>query len=55
LIDDLPLFRALPPVAPKPVVKASELEARLREVLPDELTPMEALRLVYSLKELVKP
>jgi DNA mismatch repair protein MutS len=55
LIDDLPLFRALPPAAPKPVVKASELEARLREVLPDELTPMEALRLVYSLKELVKP
>ncbi len=52
LIDDLPLFsaaRAQPaaaPVAPKP----SELEARLKAVHPDELTPKQALDLLYQLK-----
>ena len=55
LIDDLPLFRAMPVVAPKPVTQASAVEARLKEVMPDELTPIEALRLVYSLKDLLKP
>ena len=55
LIDDLPLFRAMPPQAPKAAPVASEVEARLKAVLPDELTPMEALRLVYSLKDLLKP
>jgi DNA mismatch repair protein MutS len=54
LIDDLPLFRAAPAVpAPKPV-KASEVEARLREVHPDELTPIEALKLVYDLRQMLK-
>ena len=55
LIDDLPLFRAMPVAAPKPVTQASAVEARLKEVMPDELTPIEALRLVYSLKDLLKP
>ena len=55
LIDDLPLFRTIPVVAPKPVAQASAVEARLKEVMPDELTPIEALRLVYSLKDLLKP
>jgi DNA mismatch repair protein MutS len=55
LIDDLPLFRAMPAAAPKPVAQASAVEARLKEVMPDELTPIEALRLVYSLKDLLKP
>ena len=55
LIDDLPLFRAIPVAAPKPVAQASAVEARLKEVMPDELTPIEALRLVYSLKDLLKP
>ena len=55
LIDDLPLFRAMPVAAPKPVAQASAVEARLKEVMPDELTPIEALRLVYSLKDLLKP
>ena len=55
LIDDLPLFRAIPVAAPKPVTQASAVEARLKEVMPDELTPIEALRLVYSLKDLLKP
>jgi DNA mismatch repair protein MutS len=55
LIDDLPLFRATPAPAPKPATQASVVEARLKEVMPDELTPIEALRLVYSLKELLQP
>ncbi len=54
-IDDLPLFRAMPVQATKPAVQASDVETRLKEVMPDELTPIEALRLVYSLKELLKP
>jgi DNA mismatch repair protein MutS len=51
LIDDLPLFRAAPPQTHKPTVKESPVEARLRDIHPDELTPMEALRLIYELKQ----
>jgi DNA mismatch repair protein MutS len=54
LIDDLPLFRALPPQAPRPVKQDSQVEARLRDIHPDELTPMDALRLIYELKQAVK-
>jgi DNA mismatch repair protein MutS len=54
LIDDLPLFRAIPAPAPKATQKPSVVEAALKEVLPDELTPMQALRLVYELKEMLK-
>ncbi len=49
LLDDLPLFRAAPVIA-KPAVRTSEIEARLLAVLPDELTPMDALKLVYELR-----
>jgi DNA mismatch repair protein MutS len=53
LIDDLPLFRAAP-VAPSPArPKTSAVEERLKGVHPDELTPMEALRLVYEIKGLL--
>jgi DNA mismatch repair protein MutS len=53
LIDDLPLFRAAAPApAPKPQ-KTSELESRLKSISPDDLTPIEALRLVYELKGLL--
>ncbi|PLL14557.1 DNA mismatch repair protein MutS [Tabrizicola sp. TH137] len=57
LIDDLPLFSVAPaaPPAPRVVAKESPVEARLKEALPDEMTPMEALRLVYELKDLMKP
>ncbi|MDO5657894.1 MAG: DNA mismatch repair protein MutS [Paracoccus sp. (in: a-proteobacteria)] len=49
LIDDLPLFRAAPPPAPaRP--RESAVEARLREVNPDELSPRDALELLYQLK-----
>lgn len=49
-IDDLPLFAATPTPAPAPT-KESEVEARLKDILPDELSPKEALALIYSLKE----
>jgi DNA mismatch repair protein MutS len=52
LIDDLPLFRIQPP-APKTEPKASRVEARLREIHPDSLTPRDALALVYELRELL--
>ncbi|MEZ5753362.1 MAG: DNA mismatch repair protein MutS [Paracoccaceae bacterium] len=57
LIDDLPLFSVAPaaPPAPRAAAKESAVEARLKESHPDEMTPMEALRLVYELKDLLKP
>jgi len=54
LIDELPLFAAAPP-APPPVPKPRPLavEARLRDIHPDALTPREALALVYELREML--
>ncbi|QYZ69630.1 DNA mismatch repair protein MutS [Neotabrizicola shimadae] len=55
LVDDLPLFRvapAAPPVAVK-AARPSEVEARLKGVHPDELTPREALELLYELRGLM--
>ncbi|WP_405054033.1 DNA mismatch repair protein MutS [Tabrizicola sp.] len=54
LINDLPLFRVAPATAPRPQAKQSAVEARLRDVHPDELTPMEALKLLYELTQAVK-
>ncbi len=56
LIDDLPLFSVAPsaPPAPRVVAKESAVEARLKGAHPDEMTPMEALRFVYELKDLLK-
>ncbi len=54
LIDDLPLFRTTPATAPRAAAKPSAVESTLRETLPDELTPIQALRLVYELKEMLK-
>jgi DNA mismatch repair protein MutS len=53
LIDDLPLFSTTPSAPPAPV-KESAVEALMEEVLPDELTPREALDLIYKLKEAAK-
>ncbi len=53
LIDDLPLFSAAPPPAP-PAAKASPITDMLDQILPDELTPREALDLIYKLKEAAK-
>ncbi len=52
MIDDLPLFSATP--APIVAVKVSQVEDRLAEILPDELSPKEALNLIYELKGLSK-
>jgi DNA mismatch repair protein MutS len=52
LIDDLPLFSATP-VAPNTSITASQIEARLKDILPDELTPLEALSALYELKGLL--
>ena len=52
MIDDLPLFSATPPPAPD-APKASDVEIRLADVLPDELTPKEALALIYELREML--
>ncbi len=53
MIDDLPLFsvpqQTLP--QPRPAV-AAELDERVAAILPDELTPREALQLLYELKDL---
>ena len=53
LIDDLPLFSLNTPPAPAPT-KASEVDAQLAEIIPDELSPKEALDLIYKLKEAAK-
>ena len=53
LIDDLPLFSTTP--APPPVkIEASPAMDLLDDILPDELTPREALNLIYKLKEAAK-
>jgi DNA mismatch repair protein MutS len=52
LADELPLFRAAAH-RPAPAAPPSPLEALLREVRPDELTPREALELIYRLKGLM--
>lgn len=56
LADDLPLFAAL--AKPKPraveiVAEPSQAEERLRAVNPDDLTPRQALEVLYQLKGLV--
>ena len=49
-LADLPLFSAAPPApAPKP----SQVEARLKSVDPDGLSPKDALELIYALKGMV--
>ena len=51
LIDDLPLFSAAP-TAPAVTQKPSAIEDRLKDVLPDNLSPKAALDLIYELKSL---
>ncbi|RFP91230.1 DNA mismatch repair protein MutS [Rhodobacteraceae bacterium 63075] len=49
VIDDLPLFSATPAPQPAPA-KSSEIETELAQVYPDEMTPREALQVLYDLK-----
>ncbi len=54
LADDLPLFAAAPkPASAAAPAEASALEAELKAVNPDELTPKQALELLYRLRGLV--
>ena len=50
LIDDLPLFSVSAAPPPKPA-KTSAVETKLADIHPDELTPKQALELLYQLKE----
>ncbi len=55
LIDDLPLFAVA--AAPEPVAAQtgpSEVEDKVADLLPDEMTPREALQAIYDLKALLK-
>ena len=47
LIDDLPLFSAIPPAIS---AKATHIEKVLEKIQPDALSPKEALDLIYELK-----
>ncbi|EEX12932.1 DNA mismatch repair protein MutS [Citreicella sp. SE45] len=55
LIDDLPLFSAaaVAPPAPKPAAGPSPVEERLASILPDDMSPREALQALYELKTLL--
>ena len=53
LIDDLPLF-AMAPTPPPPAAKVSAVDEMMDDIMPDELTPREALDLIYKLKEAAK-
>ncbi len=53
LIDDLPLFSVKPQAPPAPAQGPSPLEERVRGVNPDDLSPREALDLVYALRGLL--
>ena len=50
LLDELPLFSATP-AAPMVIQKESDVEAALKDIHPDDLSPKEALALIYTLKE----
>ncbi|MCY3983898.1 MAG: DNA mismatch repair protein MutS [Roseovarius sp.] len=53
LIDDLPLFSIAAKDSPSMIAQEdSKLHRRLAEVLPDEMTPRQALDLIYELKRL---
>ena len=55
LVDDLPLFALAARPAPVSAARQSAVEGRLQGVLPDDLSPREALALVYELKGLLPP
>ena len=55
LIDDLPLFSASSAPAVSAKARTSKAEEKLAQMFPDELTPKEALNLLYELKALTKP
>ena len=54
LLGDLPLFSATPAPMPSPA-GPSVLEQEFETINPDDLTPIEALNLLYQLKDLTRP
>ena len=50
LVEELPLFAAAPPPSPR---RESTVEKKLAQVVADELSPRDALELVYELKNLL--
>ena len=54
LIDDLPLFAAIAPAPVPAKPEQSQVEDRLKNIFPDDLSPKEALSLLYELKELAQ-
>lgn len=54
VIDDLPLFSVSNLPQPSKEPTSSELEDRLSEIIPDELSPKDALNLLYELKDLTR-
>ena len=54
LIDDLPLFAAMPVQAAPVQARESAVEVLLGRIHPDEMTPREALQALYDLKEALK-
>ena len=53
MIDDLPLFAAMPPPPASVKSEPSAVEQSLKDIHPDSLSPREALNLVYQLKDLL--
>ncbi|MEO0327050.1 MAG: DNA mismatch repair protein MutS [Pseudomonadota bacterium] len=53
LIDDLPLFSVTPKQPEKPAAQEGELISSLEAIMPDELTPREALDVLYALRSKV--
>jgi len=53
LIDDLPLFNTAPQTPQPTKSKTSEVEAALKAVHPDDLSPREALAEIYRLREIL--
>ena len=56
LIDDLPLFQSAPRMTPpgKAALKVSAIETLLSAIHADELSPIDALKLIYELQKLLR-
>ncbi|MDQ2094222.1 DNA mismatch repair protein MutS [Rhodalgimonas zhirmunskyi] len=54
LIDDLPLFSAVPPAPPPAPKGESAVEAMVEALHPDEMSPRDALQALYDLKAALK-
>ncbi|WP_282182370.1 DNA mismatch repair protein MutS [Aliiroseovarius marinus] len=52
IIDDLPLFSAIAEPVQATPTGPSDLEVALKDIHPDDLKPIEALNLLYELKEI---